>query len=176
MDRSANYGLNLRGERRYIVAAVLYGLVFGVLLALVDAGPYLLAHVAPRLDPSMTASVPGWIAYFALYAGTTEEIVFRALIVTYLSATMPGSWRAGRYSMNAAGVVAAVIYAIWAAGFLTASFPIAFGQFVCQFLLGVLYAYWLEKSKSVIGPIIGHNVSSLTEYALMLWLVTLVAR
>ena len=86
---------------------------------------------------------------------------------------MPGGWRIGRYTMNAAGVVAAFIYAVAVAGFLTASVTVAFGQFICQFLLAVLYAYWLEKSKSVIAPIVGHNVSSVTEYALMLGLATL---
>ncbi len=37
--------------------------------------------------------------------------------------------------------------------------------------LGVLYAYWLEKSKSVLAPIVGHNVSDATEYALLFLMV-----
>jgi hypothetical protein len=171
----ADYGLDLQDERSYVAVAFLYGIIFGVLLTLVDAGPSLLAHVAPKIDPAMTSNVPGWLAYNGLYVGLAEEVPFRALVVTYLAATMPGSWRIGRYSMNAAGVVAALIYAIWAAGFLTAPLLVAMEQFTCQFLLGVLYAYWLEKSKSVIAPIIGHNVSSVTQYALMLGLVTLLA-
>jgi uncharacterized protein len=171
----ADYGLDLQDERSYVAVAFLYGIIFGVLLTLVDVGPSLLAHVPPKLNPGMTGNLPGWLAYNGLYVGVAEEVPFRALVVTYLATTMPGSWRIGRYSMNAAGVVAALIYAIWAAGFLTAPLFIAVGQFVCQFLLGVLYAYWLEKSKSVIGPIIGHNVSSVTQYALMLGLVTLLA-
>ncbi len=56
----------------------------------------------------------------------------------------------------------------YVAGFLTAPWLVATGQFVCQFALGVLFAYWLEKSKSVLAPVIGHNVSSVTEYALLL--------
>jgi len=171
----ADYGLGLQDERSYVAAAFLWGIIFGVLLTLVDAAPSLLAHVAPKLDPSKSTNIPGWLAYNGLYVGTTEEIPFRALVVTYLATTMPGSWRIGRYSMNAAGVVAAFIYAISVAGFLTAPLAVAAGQFICQFLLGVLYAYWLEKSKSVIAPIIGHNVSSVTQYALTLCLVKLLA-
>ncbi|HTT96830.1 MAG TPA: CPBP family intramembrane glutamic endopeptidase [Rhizomicrobium sp.] len=171
----ADYGLDLQDERSYVAVAFLWGIIFGVLLTLVEVGPSLLAHVAPKLDPSQTENIPGWLAFNGLYVGLAEEIPFRALVVTYLAATMPGSWRIGRYSMNAAGVVAALIYAIWAAGFLTAPLLVSLAQFVCQFLLGVLYAYWLEKSKSVIAPIVGHNVSSLTQYGLMLGLVMLLS-
>jgi hypothetical protein len=38
----------------------------------------------------------------------------------------------------------------------------------------VLYAYWLEKSRSIIAPIIGHNVSDGVEYVLVfLWIAFL---
>jgi hypothetical protein len=171
----ADYGLDLQDERSYVAVALLWGIIFGVLLALIDAAPSLLAHVPPKLDPTQTSNVPGWLAYNGLYVGTTEEIPFRALVVTYLSTTMPGTWRIGRYTMNAAGLVAAFIYAVSVAGFLTAPLLVALAQFVCQFALAALYAYWQEKSRSVIAPIIGHNVSSVTEYALMLGLVTLLA-
>jgi uncharacterized protein len=37
--------------------------------------------------------------------------------------------------------------------------------------LGILYAYWLEKSKSVVAPIIGHNFSDVVEYLILFaWL------
>ncbi|HVU21417.1 MAG TPA: CPBP family glutamic-type intramembrane protease [Rhizomicrobium sp.] len=168
----ADYGLDLQDERSYVAIAFLWGVIFGVLLTVVAVAPNLLANVPVRIDPSMKANIPGWFAYNALYVGTTEEIPFRALIVTYLAATMPGRWRIGRYTMNAAGVVAAFIYAISVAGFLTEPPLVSVGQFVCQFSLAALYSYWLEKSKSVIAPIVGHNISSVTQYALTLGLVT----
>jgi hypothetical protein len=35
----------------------------------------------------------------------------------------------------------------------------------------VLYAYWLEKSESVVAPIVGHNVSDVVEYLILFaWL------
>ena len=40
-------------------------------------------------------------------------------------------------------------------------------QQVYAFALGVLYAYWLEKSKSVVAPIIGHNFSDVVEYLIL---------
>ena len=46
-------------------------------------------------------------------------------------------------------------------------FWIALGQQVYGFALGILYAYWREKSGSLLAPIIRHNVSDGVEYALM---------
>ena len=167
----ADYGLHAPEEKSYLLPAVFWGLLFGALMAAIDYAPSLIAHIAPKLEASQTANVPGWLAFNALFAGSTEEIPFRALLVTYLAATMPGKWRVGGFSMNAAGVVAAIIYAFYAAGFLSAPMLIALGRFMGQFLLGTLCAYWFEKSKSVLAPIVGHNISSVTEYALGLLMI-----
>jgi hypothetical protein len=137
----------------------LWGAAFGILLALVHYAPSLLTDTAPKLGyPPTVGNLLGWLGFNGLYDGATEEPLFRALLVTYLTATMPGKWRVGGYEMNAAGVIAAVIYAIYAAGFFTDPWLVTIGQFACQFAFGVLLAYWLEKSKSVLAPVIGHNV------------------
>jgi membrane protease YdiL (CAAX protease family) len=96
-------------------------------------------------------------------------------VVTYLAATMPGKLRLGRFEMNWAGVIAALIFSLLHAGnFSLRARPLALGQQVYAFVLGVLYAYWLEKSKSVVAPILGHNVSDGVEYALLFaWLAWL---
>jgi hypothetical protein len=170
----ADYGLHLQDERSFVGTAVLSGIVFGILLALVDYMPNILAHTAPKLGYALgSTTMFGWLGFNGLYVGPTEETLFRALIVTYLAATMPGKMRIGRLTMNISGVIAAVIYALYAAAFLTAPWMVATGQFVCQFCLGVLFAYWQEKSNSVLAPVIGHNIGSLTEYALLLGMVML---
>jgi membrane protease YdiL (CAAX protease family) len=48
-----------------------------------------------------------------------------------------------------------------------------FGQQLYAFALGVLYAYWLEKSQSVVAPIVGHNVSDVVEYLIVFALIAL---
>ena len=42
-----------------------------------------------------------------------------------------------------------------------------FGQQAYAFALGVLYAYWFEKSRSVAAPIVGHNASDVVEYGIV---------
>jgi len=95
-------------------------------------------------------------------------VPFRALLVTYLAATMPGRLHIGRFEMNWAGVIVALIFALLhATNFNLRGWPIALGQQIYAFMLGVLYAYWLEKSRSVVAPIVGHNVSDGVEYAIV---------
>ncbi|MDE2013787.1 MAG: CPBP family intramembrane metalloprotease [Alphaproteobacteria bacterium] len=169
----ADYGLHLPRGKSYLGPAILWGLAFGLLMTLCDYFPVLLAHSAPQLDyPLTTQNVTGWLAFEGLYVGPTEEIPFRALLVSFLAATMPGRVRAFGYTMNAAGVLVALIFALaHVSSFWTEAWPLALAQQAYAFALGVLYAYWLEKSGSVLAPAIGHNVSDVSEYALVyLWI------
>jgi len=165
----ADYGLHWPRGRTCIRAALLWGLFFGVLMTVVDYAPQLIARIKPDPGFSLTAAnVWGWLFFEGVYVGPTEEIPFRALLVTYLAATMPGKLRLGRFEMNWAGVIVALIFALLhATNFSLRTWPLALGQQVYAFALGMLYAYWLEKSRSVVAPIIGHNVGDVVEYAIV---------
>jgi uncharacterized protein len=172
----ADYGLHWPRQKTYILPAVLWGALFGLIMTLVDYAPQLIAHHRPDPGFPLTATnVAGWLFFEGVYVGPTEEIPFRALLVTYLAVTMPGRLRLGRFEMNWAGVIVALIFALLhATNFKLRAWPLALGQQLYAFALGVLYAYWLEKSKSVVAPIIGHNVGDVVEYALMfLWVAYL---
>lgn len=169
----ADYGLHWPRGKTYIWSAILWGIFFGVLMTLVDYAPNLLAHTKPDAGfPLTPANIWGWTIFEGVYVGPTEEIPFRALLVTYLAATMPGKLHIGRFNMNWAGIIVAVIFALLhATNFETRHWPEALGQQVYAFALGVLYAYWLEKSKSVVAPIIGHNLGDVIEYLILFaWL------
>lgn len=169
----ADYGLHRPRGKSYIGPALLWGLFFGVLMTACDYAPALLAHTPPKLDyPLTTPNMIGWLTFEGLYVGPTEEIPFRALLVTFLAATMPGRVRAFGYTMNAAGIAVALIFALaHLSSFWTEAWPLALAQQIYAFALGVLYAYWLEKSGSVLAPAIGHNVGDVSETALVyLWI------
>ncbi len=161
----ADYGLHMPRGKTYVWSAILWGIFFGVLMTVVDYAPQLIAHTVPNLGYPLTRSnVWGWTLFEGIYVGPTEEIPFRALIVTYLAATMPGKLRVGRFSMNWAGIIAAVIFSLLHANsFETQRWPQALGQQFYAFALGVLYAYWLEKSRSIVASVVGHNVSDVVE-------------
>jgi uncharacterized protein len=165
----ADYGLHAPREKSYVLPAILWGVFFGVLMTVVDYAPQLIAHTKPSPGfPLTPANVRGWLFFEGVYVGPTEEIPFRALLVTYLAVTMPGKLRVGGFEMNWAGVIVALIFALLhAANFSLRAWPEALGQQFYAFALGVLYAYWLEKSKSIVAPIIGHNVGDVVEYIIM---------
>jgi len=170
-----NAGLHAPPGKSYVVPALLWGVFFGVLMTVVDYLPDLLARRPMDLGfPVDRGNVIGWTLFEGVYVGPTEEIPFRSLLVGFLIAAMPAQFRVGRYTMSWAGVVVAAIFALahvsnliehpsWAAA----------GQQVYAFALGVLYAYWFEKSRSVVAPIIGHNVSDVVEYAICFGLIAL---
>ncbi len=109
-----------------------------------------------------------WLFFESVYVGPTEEVPFRALLVTYLAAAMPGKLRVGRFAMNWAGVIVALIFALLhGTNFSLRTWPAALGQQVYASMLGVIYAYLLEKSNSVVAPIIAHNPSDGVEYAIV---------
>lgn len=167
-----DYGLHRPSGKSYIGASLLWGVFFGVLMTLVDYAPQLLTGTKPELGfPLSAPNVSGWLFFEGVYVGPTEEIPFRALLVTYLAIAMPGTLRLGKFHMNWAGVIVALIFALLhATNFSLRAWPLALGQQVYAFALGVLYAYWLEKSRSIVAPIIGHNVGDFVEYAIaILW-------
>ncbi len=101
----ADYGLHAPEDRSYVGTAILWGLLFGALMAVVRSAPDLLNHAVPKLDyPLSPANVAGRLGFEGVYAGPTEEILFRSLLATFLAATMPGRWRVGNYEMNGSGV------------------------------------------------------------------------
>src|SRR5271154_4730854 len=133
----ADYGLSWPRGKTHIGAALPWGVSFGVLMTLVDYAPHLIAHAKPDPGfPLTPANVWGWLFFEGVYVGPTEEIPFRALIVTYLAATMPGQLRLGRFEMNWAGVIVALIFALLhATNFSLRGWPEALGQQVYAFAL-----------------------------------------
>ncbi|HTB88850.1 MAG TPA: CPBP family intramembrane glutamic endopeptidase [Steroidobacteraceae bacterium] len=169
----ADYGLHWPRGKTYIGPAILWGIGFGILMTIVDYVPQLLAHTKPAANfPHTPGNIWGWLFFEGIYVGPTEEIPFRALLVTYLATTMPGKFQIGRFNMNWAGIIVALIFVLLHANnFDTRHWPEALGQQFYAFALGILYAYWLEKSKSVVAPIIGHNVGDVVEYIILFaWL------
>ena len=171
--RREDFGLVLPRGRSYVATAVILGLLFGIIMAVVDYAPEIIARVAPHDSTFQLTNVFGWLFYQGAFVGPTEEIPYRGLVVTYLTLHMPGKLRYGRFEMNGAGVVVA---AIITSGFglpalITQPLLIAVGQILYVFFGNVVLAYLLEKSGSVLAPAIGHNVALLTWQSLVFTMV-----
>jgi CAAX protease family protein len=168
-----DYGLKWPEGKSYVLQAVLWGLLFGIVATLADYAPLLIAHRPPSQPYGLRPiNMTGWATFDGLIASSSDETLLRGLIVTYLSLAMPGRVSFGRYTMNGAGVVVAALYALAHIGnFFFAPFAMALAQVVYLFVQGLLLAYWLEKSGSLLAPIIGRGVTNLVERACLFAMV-----
>jgi uncharacterized protein len=166
----SDYGLQWPKSKHYIVSALAWGAFFGLLMTALDYFPQILKHLPPPGNLSLApASIAAGIFFEGIYVGPTEEIPFRGLLQTFLMQRSSGRVRFFKYDMHVAGVILALLFALaHLTSFWTEDFWIALGQQIYAFALGILYAYWREKSGSVLAPIVGHNVGDGLEYVLML--------
>ena len=161
-----DYGLRWPEGKSYLGQALLWGLLFGAVATLVDYAPLLIAHHAPSQPYGLNPlNITGWLTFDGIISSTSDETLLRGLIVTYLAMAMPGRVSFRGYEMNGAGVVVAVLYALAHIGNFIFGVPflIAFGQMVYFLVQGILLAYWLEKSGSLLAPIVSHGVTNVVE-------------
>jgi membrane protease YdiL (CAAX protease family) len=167
--RFREFGLQWPRGRKYVWSALAWGIGFGVLMTIVDYFPQILKRIPPPENLSLApASLGLWLVFEGLYVGPTEEIPFRGLLQTFLMQRTSGRVRLWKFDMHIAGVILALLFAFaHVTSFWTEAFWLALGQQTYAFALGILYAYWREKSGSLLAPVVGHNLSDGVEYALM---------
>lgn len=167
------FGFKLPPDGRYLRVALLFGVGFGIVMTVADYWHNLAVKVPPEHFGLSLSNIVGLLSFEGLYAGTIEEILFRGLLVTFLMQRMSGRVRLGRFDLHVAGLIVAALFCLaHLSSFWTEPFPAAAAQQVYAFVWGVIYAYWYEKSGSLLPSIIGHNVGNLLEDAiafLMAW-------
>ena len=98
--RMGEYGLQRPQGKSYVLAAIGWGIFFGILMTVADYLPSLLAHKPPERYPLTPVNITGWLVFSFVYVGFTEEIPFRGLLQTFLMQRTTGRIRIGRYDMH----------------------------------------------------------------------------
>jgi membrane protease YdiL (CAAX protease family) len=133
----------------------------------VDYAHNLVNHAPPDHFSLSPADITGRLTFGGLYAGTVEEILFRSLLLTFLFHRLSGRLRLGKFDLHIGGVIVAVLFSLaHLTSFWTESFSVAVAQQGYGFVAGIMYAYWYEKSGSLLPSIVGHNVGNFVEYFL----------
>jgi membrane protease YdiL (CAAX protease family) len=155
----ADFGLRLPAHGDEVAKATLGVMATFAVFTLAAYLPNLLSRTPPPPPHPLTAaSIAGWSFFEGVYVGPTEEIVFRALLIGYLATALPGRGRIGRLSVSWAALISATLFALghiqptWWQTLFTMSYA---------FILGIIYAYWFERTRSVIVPAVAHNVADL---------------
>lgn len=120
------------------------------------------------LDFSLTSDhVFRYLFFEGVVVGIGEELLFRALIYTILFYAFPETIRLNqRIRISYAVVLSALIFMLAHINLSIFTFDIF--QLFMAFGLGCFYGWFLENTKSIIGPILAHNISDLWISILMI--------
>lgn len=167
-----NYGFTLKSKDLYISPAIIVGVMFGIIMTLVDHLPTILIGSKITGYALNTTNVLGWLSFEWVFAGLSEEIFIRGLMMTFLMKYFDGHVRFFKWDVHIAGVIIAVMFALMhMSSFWSGNLIYAIGQQIYAFILGLCYAYFYEKSGSLFSPILSHNLSNGIEFVILFLLI-----
>lgn len=151
--------------------AVLIGIGMGLVMLVADYWPQLLAHTPPDESYAATAFDAGGFLVAMLITGLAEETIFRGLLVGMLAVLVPGRLRIGRLDLPIAGYAVAIMFGLahWQT-FAAAPLHLAVAQQLYAFVWGLVYVWLMERSRSLLAPIIAHGMGNFTEVGIVILL------
>lgn len=158
----AQFGFNLNEWRYAVRLVLLFSLFWFFLQGSIGALMMLFGDTSAAFHFPLTAwNFGGYFAFQILLSGTSEEILFRALVMTPLLVYGKRAGLAEKTNALQAGGIATLI-------FMLAHINIAFEplrvthfnplQQLTVFTFGSFYAYLFVKTRSLLGPILAHNL------------------
>jgi membrane protease YdiL (CAAX protease family) len=109
-----------------------------------------------------TSNIISDLFFDFVITGLSEEILFRGLIMGLLLKAWQGFLGTGRPGISLAGIFAAVLFSPAYIGIDWQALEIAYFnplQLVFSMRLGLFYAFMMDKSNSLLGPVIAHGAS-----------------
>ena len=151
-----------------IRTAVLFGIGMALVMFVADYWPQILSGTAPKDYPVNAADSTGWLFAMAI-SGFAEEPIFRGLLVGGLAVLVPGRVRIGKLDLPLAGYLVALLFGLahWQS-FVAGPFYMAAAQQAYAFAWGIIYVWLMERSKSLMAPIIAHGLSDAVEIGLVM--------
>lgn len=114
--------------------------------------------------PLTTKNVIIYLLFESTIVGISEELLFRGLIYRILHRHFDKQVKLIGFSISQAGIIAALLFGFAHIGIQYFPFAITYFdpmQLVIAVGLGIFYAVLLEKTDSLLGPILAHNISDL---------------
>lgn len=161
--RLGYWGFNLENWKEtwgYLKSFFVYLFIF------VTAGHVLLYFFSPPPQfpyPLTTENVAGNLLFKLLLSGTSEEPLFRGLVMTILLGSWSEQTKLLGIKISWAGIWATVFFILAHVGIQFFPFSITYIdplQLVQAAVLGVFYAVVFERTRSLAGSIIAHNTSN----------------
>lgn len=151
-----------------IGTAIICGIGMGLAMLVADYWPQMLSGTAPADYPVDPVNSSGWLFAMAI-TGFAEEPIFRGLLVGGLAVLVPGRVRIANLDLPLSAYLVALMFGLahWQS-FTVNPFAMAAAQQAYAFAWGIIYVWLMERSKSLVAPIIAHGLSDFVEVALVM--------
>ena len=161
--------LRMPPGKSYAGLAVLIGVGMGLTMLVADYWPELLARTPPNESYSTsTFDIVGYLTGM-LITGLAEETIFRGLLVGMLVVLVPGRLRIGQLDLPVAAFAVALMFGLaHYQSFMVDPLHQAIVQQVYAFAWGLAYVWLMERSRSLLAPMIAHGVGNFTEVAIVI--------
>jgi hypothetical protein len=149
--------------RPLIGLGLLAGVVMGLVMLAADYWPQFLSGTPIKDYPVDPIDSSGWLFAMGI-TGLAEETIFRGLIVGMLVVLIPGRLRIGALDLPVAAYVASLLFGLaHYDSFLHNPLHLAIAQQIYAFAWGLAYVWLMEKSDSLLAPMIAHGVGDMVE-------------
>ncbi|MEZ4863477.1 MAG: CPBP family intramembrane glutamic endopeptidase [Caldilineaceae bacterium] len=155
------FGFNLNGW----AFSLKWVLIFCALWFLVQFGVgYLLVRGGLSADPGYPftlRNVAGWFGFEVLLSGTSEEIMYRGLIMTLMLRLWHQRFHSAQLLGWAAVVGATVVFMVDHINFSLQPLAVTYVnplQQVTVLIFGLFYGFLFLRTRSLVGPMLAHNL------------------
>lgn len=145
--------------------SVIYTLCFVALWAILQ---FCIGYLMVKHGTEVTLSYPlnfrnvtGYFLFEILLTGTSEELFFRGLVIAVLILVMKRFSTSSKTANMIAILLSTVIFMAGHVNFELLPFRITYIdglQQLTAFIFGIFYSYLFIKTKSLLGPILAHNL------------------
>ena len=163
--RFEEYGFTLSGRSLKIISSVILGILLGLLgllwehfSQLVSGGPLSPAHPYPLT----IVNILGMMTFQWIFVGLFEEPITRGLVQTHLMDKMKGSITIFKWNFHIGSIFTAILFGVGHFGphiFFGGSWLTLFPHLLFATVYGLCSSYIYQETRSLIGPIIMHNIT-----------------
>ncbi|TVP95537.1 MAG: CPBP family intramembrane metalloprotease [Acholeplasmatales bacterium] len=142
---------------RYVKRFALYFLIYTVVVLSIMT---MLGGVMTMHFPLTARNVVGYLSFQLFMSGPSEELIFRAFVMTLGGFFIKTRLLGGR--LSAVNLLAALVFVVAHIGFSFSPFSLSYEpmQLLYSFALGIIYGACYERTKSVYYPMMLHSISN----------------
>ncbi|MFU8787289.1 MAG: lysostaphin resistance A-like protein [Candidatus Izemoplasmataceae bacterium] len=158
---SGNKEVGLAFVKKFTLYFFLYNVVLMVILVLSN-------QVTPLPFPINARNVTGYLSFQLFMSGPSEEILFRAFIMTIVGFFISKRILSDRFSI--ANILAALVFVVAHIAFTFNPFSMSYQpiQLMYSLVLGLIYGICYEKTNSVFYPMALHSISNVISVSALL--------